>query len=105
MFLIADPAATAAATPTAAGTHTGAVVAARTVATPVAAAVADVVHEVTFVDGEHLVEGSRDVESHGIHLVILEVLFYFFLCEPTLVAEGKLELVAVMLGLLGAEDG
>ena len=71
----------------------------------VAKAVVEALHEGTLLDIENLVEGAGNVEAKGVHVVVLCSGLYLFPSEPTLVAESKLEFVAILAGLLGAKDG
>ena len=53
----------------------------------------------TRVDGEvrYLVKCSRNVETYGIHLVVLHFGLYFLFGKPALVRECKFQLVAIEL--------
>jgi len=73
------------------------------VADGVANLVADVVLQPALLDGQHLVEGSGDVEAHGVHLVVGHFCPHLLFGEPALVREGELELVAIELGLFRAQ--
>ena len=61
----------------------------------------DIILQPALLNGKHLIESSRDMESHSIHLIILHVLLYFLLGQPALVREGKLQLVPVELCFRG----
>ena len=75
------------------------------VAHRVANLVGDVVLQPAFVDGQYLVECSRNVESHRVHLVVLHVLLHLLFGEPAFVGERKLQLVAVEARFFRAQNG
>ena len=70
----------------------------------IADAVVEAVHKATFVNGQHLVECSRDVEAECIS-GIFHAAADFFTCEIAAVGCTKVEFVAVFPCLDGAEDG
>lgn len=74
----------------------------------VAYGVVQVVHEPALADGVDLVERSRDVEAYGRVVLCGEVerwVLQLLLRKPSLVATSKLQLVAILPYLHGAEDG
>ena len=75
------------------------------VADGVADAVVQVVHQPAFLNGQNLVESTRDMESDAVHVVILESRSHLFACEPALVAASELQFVAVFPCLLRTHDG
>ena len=70
----------------------------------IANAVGDVVLQPALLDGQYLVESPRNVEAHGIHLVVLHILLHFLCGEPALVGECKLQLVAIPFRLGRTQD-
>ena len=64
----------------------------------------DVIHQMTLCDVQNLVKGARDMEPHSIHHLIFHILLHLFLSQPALVTETKLQLVAVAIHLLAAQD-
>ena len=68
-------------------------------------AVADVVLKPAFLNVEHLVKATRDVEPHGVAVGELYPTLHLLGGEPALVGEGELELVAVEGGFLRPQDG
>ena len=71
----------------------------------VANLIVDVVHQMALCDVENLVESTRDMEPDRIHHIILHILLHFFIREPTLIGETKLQLVAIAINLLTSKDG
>ena len=76
--------------------------------------VLDVVHEPTPLDGQNLVEGSRDVETDGGYVLQGSALsplstllspLKLLLRQVALVGTAEVQFVAVLLGLHRAEDG
>ena len=74
------------------------------IADRIADTVRDIILQPALFDGEHLVECSRNVESHRVHLVIFDVLFHFFRCQPAFVREGELQFVPVKLCFSRSQD-
>ena len=64
--------------------------------------VGNVVLQPALVDGQHLVERPRNMESHGIHLVVFHILLHLLFRKPALIGECKLQLVTVKAGLFRA---
>ena len=71
-----------------------------------------VVHQPALFYRQNLVEGSRDVETDGRHILGSPSLgggrgevFQFFICQPSFVGAAEVEFVAVFLGLHATQDG
>ena len=75
------------------------------VAHGIADVVVQTVHQAAVVDGQHLVEGTGDMEADGVHVRILGAAGYLVAGEPAFVAALKLHLVAILAGLGRAQDG
>ena len=70
----------------------------------IAQTVVQALHECTLLNIKNFIECSGNMETECIHVVVLGTRFHLFPCEPTLVAEGKLQLVAVLTCILGAKN-
>ena len=63
-------------------------------------AVVDGFHEVAFLDGQYLIEGSCCMESHALLMLELLATAYLFLRQPASVAKSEFQFVAIFLDLL-----
>ena len=75
------------------------------VANVVSYSVVQVVHEPAFLYGQNLVEGSGDMESYAVHVVVFESRCHLLTCEPAFVTASELQLVTVFECLHRAHDG
>ena len=71
----------------------------------VAHAVVHIVHQMAFVNVQNLVERARNMKAHCIHYLKTLTGSHLLACEPFLVGETKLQLVAVMRCLCAPQDG
>ena len=58
-----------------------------------------VVHQPALLDGQDLIEGTRDVETDGWGVLHQRFVLQLFTGEPTLVRTAEIEFVAIFLGL------
>ena len=66
--------------------------------------IVDIVHQMTLCNIENLVKCSCDVEAHGIHDIITDILLHFFLRQPTFVGKAKLKLIAIAIDFLATKN-
>ena len=76
----------------------------------VANLVVQVVHQPALLDGQNLVEGSRDVEPHGGYVlqalrIVVRQTVYLFLGQIALVGTAEVQLVAILAGLHRTQYG
>ena len=70
----------------------------------IADAITYIIHKVTLINCEHLIEGTWDMKAYSIHLVIFKILINLFLSEPTFVTESKLQFIAITFSMLRTEN-
>ncbi len=70
----------------------------------IADAIVQVIHEATFVDGQHLVECPSDMKTERI-TCIFHAAADFLTCEVAAVGCPKVEFVTIFIRLDGAKDG
>ena len=70
----------------------------------IAQAVVQALHECTLLNIKNLVKCSGNMKTKSIHVIILDTRLHLFPCKPALVAERKLQFIAVLTRILGAQD-